>query len=98
MHDAYIPPTFLRYNRPLRGLMIDNQPWFAARDFGLLIGHRHPERICRLADDDQLRTVHFAQASGDEEVVEMISESAIYRAFYRFSHPELRGLRRWLTH
>lgn len=33
--------TFQRYHRPLRGLMIDNQPWFVARDIGLLMGHRN---------------------------------------------------------
>ncbi|RJG10999.1 phage antirepressor [Pseudomonas cavernicola] len=98
MHEAFTPLIFHRYNRPLRGLMIDNQPWFAARDFGLLMGHRHPERICRLADDDQIRTVRFAQAGGGEEMVEVISESAAYRALCRFTHPENRNLRRWLTH
>ena len=32
MHDAYTATTFLRHNRPLRGLLIDDQPWFVAHD------------------------------------------------------------------
>ncbi|MFZ5957496.1 hypothetical protein ACOXVJ_08290 [Pseudomonas knackmussii] len=40
MHDAYTPTTFLRFNRPLRAVLIDDQPWFAARDFGRLMGQR----------------------------------------------------------
>lgn len=76
--------------------MIDNQPWFVARDLGLLMGHRHPERICRSMDDYQIDSVRLAQAGG-EEAVTVISESGIYRALCRFSHPENRSLRRWLT-
>ncbi|OEC32546.1 Prophage antirepressor [Pseudomonas cuatrocienegasensis] len=97
MHnEAFTPLTFHRYNRPLRGLMIDNQPWFVARDIGLLMGHRHPERICHSMDDDQIDSVHIAHAGGEEKL-SIISESGIYRALCRFTHPENRNLRRWLT-
>ena len=98
MDKAYVPLTLMRHNRPLRGVMIDSQPWLCARDFGLLMGHRHPERICRLMDDDQVRTVRLAQADGGEEEVAVIGESGLYRALCRFSHPEQRNLRRWLSH
>ena len=78
--------------------MIDRQPWVCAREFARLLGHRHPERICRLMDADQVRTVHFQLASGQLETVEVLSESGMYRALWRFSHPENRLLRRWLSH
>lgn len=39
-------------------------------------------------DDDQIRTVRFAQAGGGEEEVAVIGESGLYRALCRFSHPE----------
>ncbi|SDG55061.1 Prophage antirepressor [Pseudomonas benzenivorans] len=96
MHEALTPLTFHRYNRQMRGLMIDNQPWFVARDIGLLMGHRNPERICHSMDDDQIDSVRIAQAGGEEELI-VISESGVYRALCRFTHPENRSLRRWLT-
>jgi len=46
MEDAYIPTILMRHCRPLRGVMIDRQPWVCAREFARLLGHRHPERIC----------------------------------------------------
>jgi prophage antirepressor-like protein len=97
MEDAYIPIVLMRHNRPLRCVMIDRQPWVCAREFARLLGHRHPERICRLMDADQVRVVHFQLASGELEPVEVLSESGIYRALWRFSHPENRHLRRWLS-
>jgi len=41
--------------------------------------------------------VHFQLASGQLEAVEVLSESGMYRALWRFSHPENRHLRRWLS-
>lgn len=98
MEESYVPLLLMRHNRPLRGVMIDRQPWVCAKEFGLLMGHRHPQRICRLMDDDQVRTVIFRTHQGDAEPVQVLSESALYRALCRFSHPENRHLRRWLTH
>ncbi len=98
MEESYVPLLLMRHNRPLRGVMIDRQPWVCAKEFGLLMGHRHPERICRLMDDDQVRTVIFRTHQGDTDPVQVLSESALYRALCRFSHPENRHLRRWLTH
>ncbi|WP_443192474.1 BRO-N domain-containing protein [Pseudomonas indica] len=97
MENAFSPLTLHRYDRPLRGVMIDGQPWFAAWDFARLIGHRHPERIGRMMEDDQIRSVRFALTSGETEDVEVISESGAYRALWRYNHPENRSLRRWLT-
>jgi len=98
MDDAFLPLVLMRHHYPLRGVMIDRQPWVCARDFALLIGHRHPERICRLMDADQVRTVPFQSADGQVEAVEVISESGLYRVLCRFTHPENRHLRRWLSH
>lgn len=98
MEEALIPLVLMRHHYPLRGVMIDRQPWVCAREFAVLIGHRHPERICRLMDADQVRTVPMQASSGRVEEVEVISESGLYRVLCRFTHPENRHLRRWLTH
>lgn len=97
MDTAHTPLHFFRFNRPLRALRIDREAWFAAKDFGLLLGHRHPERICNRLDADQLRTVSLVSSTGSVEEVQMISESGAYHALYRFHHPEHCNLRRWLA-
>ncbi|TBU81023.1 phage antirepressor [Pseudomonas daroniae] len=98
MDKAFTPLVLMRHRQSLRGVMIDRQPWVGAREFARLLGHRRPERVCRLMDADQLRLVHFQLASGQLEAVEVLSESGMYRALCRFSHPENRHLRRWLSH
>lgn len=96
MEDIYTPTHFIRDNRPLRAILIDDQPWFVACDFGRLIGRRKPEGILNLLDDDQRAQVAIRQGSS-VETLEVISECATFAAYYRYRNPQNRHLRRWLT-
>ncbi|MCY1528313.1 hypothetical protein D9M68_634140 [compost metagenome] len=97
MQDAYTPLVFFRHNLRLRAVMIDNQPWFVARDFAQLIGARHPRRLLRALEPHEQRCVTLAYTSGFLEEVEAISDAGAYKAVYRFARPERRGLGRWLS-
>lgn len=96
MEDIYVPTHFIRVNRPLRAILIDDQPWFVARDFGLLMGRRNPDGILHLLEDDQRALVTLRHGESCE-TTEVISESATYAAYYRYRNPENRNLRRWLS-
>lgn len=96
MHEAYTPTVFTRHNRPLRGILIDQQPWFAAHDFARLLGIHHPQSLAQRLDDHERRSVVFCYDSGVEEWVEVINESGLYRSLFRFGHPENRLISRWL--
>ncbi|WP_165667170.1 BRO-N domain-containing protein [Metapseudomonas otitidis] len=97
MHDTYPALTFLRHNRPLRALMLDNQPWFVAVDFARLLGMQHPQTLHRRVGSDHARRVFLACSSSLEEPVDVISEAGLYKALVRFGHPENAHLERWLT-
>lgn len=97
MHDTYPALTFLRHNRPLRALMLDNQPWFVAVDFARLLGIQHPQTLHRRVGSDHARRVVLACSSSFEEPVDVISEAGLYKALVRFGHPENAHLERWLN-
>lgn len=97
MHDAYIPIVFQRHNHQLRAVMIDHQPWFVAHDFALLISARRPYRLPSRMDPEQKRAVVLEYASGFREEVEVISDSGVFKALYRFWHPEHRSLAKWMS-
>lgn len=97
MHDAYVPTHFVRHNRPLRGVLIDNQPWFGAYDFARLLGLHHPQALHRRLRPFDTRRVNFMNASGGVEAVQVISEAGLYKALVRFGHPECQGLEEWLS-
>lgn len=97
MRDAFIPTVFIRHNKPLRAILIDRQPWFVASDVGRLLGQRHAERLCRRMDPEQIRSTYLRHASGSEEPVQVIDQAGLYKALYRFMHPEHRNLSRWFS-
>ncbi|MGF6694565.1 prophage antirepressor-like protein [Metapseudomonas resinovorans] len=97
MHDAYIPTFFTRHNRPLRGVMIDNQPWFSAYDFARLLGLHHPQSLHRRLKPHETRRAPIRYANGHEEEVQVINEAGLYKALIRFGHPECQQLDEWLT-
>jgi prophage antirepressor-like protein len=66
MHDALTPTFFYRNERPLRGVMIDDQLWFCAYDFARLLGLHHPQALHRRLRPYQVRKARFSYATGSE--------------------------------
>ncbi|MCO6059742.1 Bro-N domain-containing protein [Pseudomonas sp. MOB-449] len=97
MHDAYTPTFFTRHSRPLRGVMIDNQPWFSAYDFARLLGLHHPQALHRRLRPHETRCATICYANGNQETVHLINEAGLYKALIRFGHPECQQLDEWLT-
>ncbi|WP_152223713.1 BRO family protein [Pseudomonas sp. SCB32] len=95
--DVCTATTFLRQNRPLRALLLDNRPWFVASDLARLLGLNHPNVLARRMETYEVRQVSLLNNSGSEEDAEVINESALYKAVLRHSHPENRVLLRWLN-
>ncbi|MCP1622467.1 BRO-N domain-containing protein [Pseudomonas nitroreducens] len=87
--------TFQRYDRPLRGLMIDRQAWFPARDLARLTNTHFAARVPRKLDADQFR---WERLEGGKEDELLVSESGLYTLLLvYFYHPENRNLRQWLS-
>ncbi|MFK8401328.1 phage antirepressor [Pseudomonas sp. BGr12] len=87
--------TFHRFDRNLRGLMIDKQAWFVARDLARLTNTHFSARVPRKLDPDQYRWEPLAGCREDELLV---SESGLYTLLLLyFFHPENRNLRQWLS-
>ncbi|MDF3932444.1 BRO-N domain-containing protein [Pseudomonas citronellolis] len=97
MHDAYTPTFFTRHGRPLRAVMIDNQPWFASYDLARLLGIRHPHTFQHRVLPHETQRIHLCYETGSEEAVDVLSEAALYKALVRFGHPESQHLDTWLT-
>ncbi|OBY92275.1 hypothetical protein A6723_028575 [Pseudomonas sp. AU11447] len=87
--------TFQRFDRTLRGLMIDRQAWFSTRDLARLTNSDVSGRTTRKLDPDQYRWEHLLGGSEDELLV---NESGLYTLLLvYFYHPENRNLRQWLS-
>ncbi|MGN8275391.1 BRO-N domain-containing protein [Pseudomonas sp. SMN5] len=97
MPDAYIPAVFTRLNLHLHALLLENQPWFCARDLGRLMGVHLNDRMVSKLDEDQ-RHVLPIRYHGQPEKRLMLSESGVYALLVYHYAPGNRLLREWLTH
>ncbi|OIN52856.1 BRO-N domain-containing protein [Pseudomonas costantinii] len=94
MHE---PTVFIRQNLHLHALLLENQPWFCARDLGRLMGLYLHERMVSKLDEDQRQTLEICY-HGQPESMLMISESGVYALLVYHYSPGHRLLREWLTH
>lgn len=94
MHE---PTVFTRQNLQMHALLLENQPWFCARDLGRLMGLYLHERMVSKLDEDQRQTLEICY-HGQPENMLMISESGIYALLVYHYSPGHRLLREWLTH
>ena len=97
MPDAYIPAVFTRLNVHLHGLLLENQPWFCARDIGQLMGVHLSDRLVSKLDEDQRHELLICY-HGQPEKQLMLSESGVYALLVYHYAPGNRLLREWLTH
>lgn len=98
MDDNYlIPHVFTRHKLHLHALLLQNQPWFSARDLGRLLRLYLNDRQLRKLDPDQHQTARMF-IHGNIENTLLISESGVYALLVYHYCPEYRALREWLTH
>ena len=97
MHEPFLPTVFTRHNLHLHALLLENQPWFCARDLGRLMGLYLDDRKVSKLDEDQRQTLKI-RYHGQPENMLMLSESGVYALLVYHYTPGHRLLREWLTH
>jgi prophage antirepressor-like protein len=96
--DAYlIPHVFTRHKLHLHALLLQNQPWFSARDLGRFLRLYLDDRAVRKLDPDQRQSARMLIHGSIEDAL-LISESGVYALLIYHYCPEHRALREWLTH
>ncbi len=86
---------------PLSALIIDQEPWFVAKEVASFLGYNLASDMTRMLDDDEtdMHLVHTRSENGVEQnrEVTIISESGLYACILRSKRPEAKTFRRWVT-
>ena len=83
------------HGNEVRSLMINNEPWFVAKDVCKIL-EIGTEQIRRLDDDEKgLRSMH---TPGGEQEMSIVSESGLYSLTLGSKKPEAKPFKRWITH
>lgn len=88
--------AFSLTHQSLRVEVIDNEPWFVAKDVcdALTIGNSR-DAISRLDDDEKAMSVLPTQF-GDKEM-NLVNESGLYNLIFQSRKPEAKAFRKWIT-
>lgn len=83
-------------NKKMQMVLMDNQPWFVARDVCNILELSDTEVALRKLDEDEKLTRKL-YVSGQEREVYLINESGLYFLILRSNKPEAKRFRKWVT-
>ncbi|MFK4167206.1 phage antirepressor KilAC domain-containing protein [Paenibacillus lautus] len=86
---------FFYGNREVRTIVVDNQPWFVAKDVcsALDIDTTQTRRL----DEDE-KGLRLIQTLGGEQEMLTINEAGLYSLIIGSRKPEAKQFKRWITH
>lgn len=84
-------------NASLRVQVIDNEPWFVAKDVCDVLGIvNHKDAVSRL-DNDEKRGVGITDPIGRQQIANAVSESGLYSLIFQSRKPSAKSFRKWVT-
>ncbi|WP_081387878.1 Bro-N domain-containing protein [Paenibacillus sp. FSL H8-0175] len=84
-------------DRNVRTVMINNEPWFVAKDVcDILEISKYRDAVSRL-DNDERGSVLMDTLGGNQQL-SAINESGLYSLIMASRKPEAKSFRKWITH
>ena len=88
--------TFNASNQEVRTTLIDNEPYFVAKDVCAILGiSNHNDAVSRL-DEDEKRGSALPTPSGTQTLM-VVNESGLYHLIFQSRKPEAKAFRKWVT-
>jgi prophage antirepressor-like protein len=88
--------TFDFEEQPVRGLLIDGEPWMVANDVCRVLDLANPRQVVSALDEDE-KGVHTMDTLGGQQEMTIISESGFYALVFTSRKPEAKRFRKWVT-
>lgn len=90
--------TFNQESTSIRVKVIDNEPWFVAKDVCIALGLvNNRDAILRLDEDEQIDGVGITDAIGRNQEVTVVNESGLYHLIFQSRKSEAKSFRKWVT-
>lgn len=83
-------------SQAVRVMVIDDEPWFVARDVCDILDLDNITNALLGLDEDEL-TSEFLMSGGQRREMKLISESGLYTLVIRSNKPQAKPFRRWVT-
>ncbi len=95
-HSEVMTFQFSESKQPVRNLILENKPWFIAKDVCDVLGLSNSRQAISSLDDDE-KGVTKSDTLGGKQQLSIISESGLYALILRSNKPYARTFRKWIT-
>lgn len=89
--------TFNPSNQPVRVELINNEPWFVAKDLCSILEHTNHKVAIQALDEDEVRKVYLTDNLGRQQATHIVNESGMYALIIRSNKPQAKVFRKWVT-
>ncbi len=89
--------TYNESDVKVRVQMIDENPWFVAKDLCDYLEHSNHKVAIQALDEDEVRKVYLTDSLGREQETTVVNESGMYALVIRSNKPKAREFRKWIT-
>lgn len=89
--------NFSQEKSPIRVQLINNEPWFVAKDLCLVLEHSNHKVAIQSLDEDEVRKVYLTDNLGRKQENLIVSESGMYALIMRSNKPQAKSFRKWVT-
>lgn len=79
----------------VRVIMIDDDPWFVAKDVADILGYREAHDLTRRLDEDEVRVERGCEQN--QRLIALINESGLYNAVIGSQKSEAKKFKKWVT-
>ncbi len=83
--------------REVRIVVINDEPWFIAKDVAEILGYEAPRNAIATHVDDEDKLTHRISASGQNREMVIINESGLYSLILSSKLPSAKEFKRWIT-
>lgn len=94
-----LTPAVFTYGdaQQVRTLVLQDQPWFVAKDVCGVLGLANSRDALKGLDDDEVTVSPMATPSRGRVSMQLVNESGLYNLIFRSRKAEAKAFRRWVT-
>ncbi|MFC8688141.1 phage antirepressor KilAC domain-containing protein [Brevibacillus porteri] len=90
--------TFNYYSNEVRVVLVNDQPWFVAKDVCYILGIEKSRNAVSRLDEDEALTMGITDSLGRTQESHIINEAGLYSLILTSRKPEAKAFKRWVTH
>jgi prophage antirepressor-like protein len=100
MQNELSTPRSFQFNvtsQKIRTVLIENNPWFIAKDLCLVLGIVNHKDSIKSLDDDEVGKTYLTDVLGRKQLTNIVNESGLYALIMRSNKQEAKVFRKWVT-